>query len=920
MLEQEINNLDAIPFPLIEITTQGQIVATNAAFTSMFQFDVSTNVNINTLFQFTNEQLDFTELVRSGGEITCIALYQKSLVDKCDVQLSIRPQPQNNSLLTVLVEKSPYWYRQYNLKKQALHKIEHSIDRTSTGLWEYDLGSQQAEFSGRFKELVMVPRDHLLTWQEFRSLVFSEDKGVFDAFLNNHIQFNILLSFEFRIVKNGKVHWFQLKGEAIQDQNRARIIMGSLTDCTEIKKTIAKLNDTVESKDIAMKAGNIGTWRAECIDGKRWRWRWDELANQMFMLNKEDIGKINKLLSLLHPEDSPRIIAAIENSLKTGEFFNEHYRVILANGELKYILGKGKVSKNFNGNSYRIDGICIDQTLIYKVQHELELLNNQLEQRVLSRTRLLEKAKEQAEQASQTKTDFLSMMSHELRTPMNAVIGSLDLLSTTELSVESLDLLDTAKTSANNLVFILNDILDINKIEAGKLELEESAFSVSEVIDNIVKVFIPVLSKQNVQLVVIEDPQIPRFVKGDATRVRQILFNILGNAIKFTGGKSHDKGVIKLIARVEESNQLLSHISFVISDNGIGIAKDVQQKLFSPFTQAERSTTRKYGGTGLGLNICGKLTEMMGGEISLKSKLGEGTTFTINLPLWISQETTALEVETLTGTNVAILSMINDDLERVYNWTAYLAEEGASVKLVEFDHVVEHSDEFDVVIILANYQEAIRQQVASLYQQVKNSSNICCAIQRNEIALFREFLPGVKLLPVCPITRVQLIDTVKQIKLSNQTLTLDDLDLSELALSLEETSTESTHLKGGILVVEDNPLNQKLIKKQMKHIGYACDIANNGEEGITQWQNKRYKLILTDCHMPLVDGYDMTKSIRAQEKQKQLKPIPIIAITGAAMTGDEQHCFDSGMNDFVSKPMQMSDLKEVLKKWYKYEQ
>ncbi len=913
MLVQETNALDAMPFPLINITGDGKITAVNSSFKSVFHFDISSATNIKSLFHFIDKTPDFSKILASGQETTCIALYKKSLVEKFNVQLRFNTLAEQPALLMVLIDKAPYWYHQYHKKDQLLKKIEHCIARTSTGLWEYDLVDQKARFSDTFKALVMVPIDQELTWQDFRALVFSEDKGVFDAFFNNHIQFDILLSFEFRIVKDQKVHWFQLKGEAVQQDNIAHFIAGSLTDCTEMKNSIAKLNEAVESKNIAMKAGNIGTWRAECIDNKLWRWDWDELANEMFLLNEEDRGNLEKFLALIHPEDCNRVVNAMRNSLKTGEFFNEHYRVVLANGELKYILGKGKISQNFSGHSYRI---CIDQTLIYKVQYELEQLNNQLEQRVLSRTHLLEKAKEQAELASQTKTDFLSMMSHELRTPMNAVIGSLDLLSTTEQSVESLDLIDTAKTSANNLVFILNDILDINKIEAGKLELEESAFSISEVIDNIVKVFIPVLAKNNIKLVITEDPQIPRFVKGDATRVRQILFNILGNAIKFTGGKSQDQGLIKLIATVEKSDPLISHVSFVISDNGIGIADDVQQKLFSPFTQAERSTTRKYGGTGLGLNICGKLTEMMGGEITLKSQLGKGTTFTINLPLWISQETTALEVETLTATNVAILAIANDDMERVYHWTAYLAEEGATVKLIDFDNVVSHSQDYDVVIILASIEEKTRQQVVTLYQQVKYSSNICCAINRRDMASFRGFLPGIKLIPTYPSTRVQLIEAVKQLKLNNQTLTLDELDFDDLALTLEESSSVNSSLKDGILVVEDNPLNQKLIKKQMKHIGYSCDIANNGEEGIAQWQQNSYNLILTDCHMPLVDGYDMTKNIRAQEKQKQLKPIPIIAITGAAMSGDAQHCFDSGMNDFISKPMQMSDLKEVLKKWY----
>lgn len=921
MLKQKNNFIEDFPFPLLKVRSTGEIYYVSAKFEQ--EFGIFENNIKNQIFEEIitfpdNSKFETNILSAICDKESISALLLKSKECLIDVLLNVSIVDNEAGCYWLLVNRIPSSQSKYQPTSNNFEQFNRAVDGACIGIWEYNLLADTASFSRKFKELVQINANDDLTWQQFKAMIVIEDREVFELFLNNHIHYNMPLNFEFRIIHHGVIRWLQLRGEVFLNNQQEKNIAGSITDCTIIKQTLSALNDAIDSKNMTMKAGGIGTWSAEVNGQGTWLWTWDSLANGMFNLKEEDIGKLEKFAELLHPEDAETVLSSIENSLETGKDLNQSYRSILSNGETKFILSKGKVSRNIDGKICRIDGISIDQTAIYDVQKELEQLNSQLEERVAVRTNLLEQAKEHAENASKIKTDFLSMMSHELRTPMNGVIGSLDLLATTNQTFESLDLIETAKTSANNLVFILNDILDVNKIEAGKLEIEESPFSIQEVIDNIVQALVPTLEKNRLTMEVFEDPRIPCFVKGDVIRVRQVLYNIVGNAIKFTKSSAKKQGNIKIIAKVEEeqSNDFICTVSFTITDTGIGISPDVQQKLFMPFTQAERSTTRKYGGTGLGLAICGKLTEMMGGRIDLQSELGKGSSFSVEFPFWKSQETMALDVESLSGARVALVSIEQSKISLIERWAEYLRVEGADTVLFDNTASLKCTDKFDAIIILIDQYSSQKKIIKDFYQDVEDGSKISFAIERSKIREARSYLPGARLLPIKPLTRAQLIKTVNHIRLNNNTLELDEIDLSNLELDIESPSSGQKKLKEGILVVEDNPLNQKIIAKQMKHLGFACDLANDGKKGIEQWKSKNYKLILTDCHMPNIDGYEMTKSIRQLEKSKKLPPIPVVAVTGAAMTGDSKRCYDAGMSDFISKPVQLTELKEVLNKWY----
>jgi len=918
---------DLTPFPIMVCSKEGTILSVNSSFKDEFKIS-NEMVSGKLAYRFFNLFKDLS--------VTNSSAFIHHLIEKKQFFSTFSVNSQN-ICVNVSINESPLTPEEYWLivnrcgecrakKYQAKHKLErlnHAIKGANIGIWEYSPHSKYCYFSLKFKELIGLDTDIPLNWQHFENMIDPRDQHKLDVYQDAIFEPGTRFRLEFRTQTHGKERWFELSSEAILSKDNYYTHTGSLIDCTEAKETLFALHDAIESKNIALDAGNIGNWRAEIDSDNNWVWDWDSRANNMFALQTDDIGNLEKWAERLHPEDVNRIMAAVDHSLTTGELFDQQYRSILPHGEIIYIHAQGKVGQNRDKQNCRIDGICIDQSPIFKIQAELQRANDELEARVTQRTQEFQQAKVRAERASQAKSEFLSMMSHELRTPMNAVIGSLDLLTLSKQNQESMALIETATTSATNLIYILNDILDINKIESGKMQLEQRDFSITEVIDNVVQVFLPLAHKKRLNLHIYEDPQIPKLLEGDAVKVRQILFNLLGNAIKFTHSVEGKPGEIRLITNISEHNDIIYKISFSIIDNGIGIDKETQKRLFTPFMQAQRSTTRKYGGTGLGLAISGNLTSMMGGEIKLDSTPEQGSTFTVELPFWHSKKNTLQSQSVLTEASIALINLSEDNTSQSII-SKHLKAEGAAVERVEASNSEAALIEakgieatlpcYDVVLLIIPSLSASLEILQILAQSNTDTSNLLLAAPRRDMGKIRQTISQVSILPTRPMTKMQLIASVQNIIENELCLDLDELDVNQPTVKSSMNTISTT--QADVLVVEDNPLNQKLILEQLSTLGYRCDLAEDGVDGIQQWKNINYKLILTDCHMPNLDGYDMTKEIRNLEQEQNKKAIPIVAVTGAAMSGDAEYCYSTGMNDFVSKPILLKDLKKIMDKWY----
>jgi signal transduction histidine kinase/HPt (histidine-containing phosphotransfer) domain-containing protein/FixJ family two-component response regulator len=522
-------------------------------------------------------------------------------------------------------------------------------------------------------------------------------------------------------------------------------------------------------------------------------------------------------------------------------------------------------------------------------------------------------ARDAAESAGEAKAAFLATMSHEIRTPMNGVIGMIDLLQQTKLTTDQSEMVNTVRTSAYALLTIINDILDFSKIEAGKLDLESIPISIVDTLENVAETMSVNARNKNIWLRVYVDPKIPEAVLGDQVRLRQILFNLGGNAVKFT-----EKGGVLIRADLlESSTEDEAKIRIQIIDSGIGLTEKGKAGLFQAFTQAESSTTRRFGGTGLGLTICQRLVEMMESEIEVESVYGEGSTFSVTLTLPIAHgHSLGHEDFDLNGLNV--VCMVNNELI-----LKYLKFYGASVSsLNSVDEIpalvsklASESDATNIVYIGTQLIADDRFSVIKKIQSISETANTRFVIgTRDRDINARDELENTVYVETSPLKRTSFIRSIAiaagraspDVNYNRS----DILDVVKVAPSIEEAEAAGQL----ILLAEDNLTNQKVILRQLHNLGYAAEITNDGKEALEALEKKPYAILLTDCHMPNLDGFGLTEAVRQREVGTG-KRLPIVAITASALKAEVDHCFEVGMDDFLSKPVEIPKLQAALKKW-----
>ncbi|NNE91927.1 MAG: response regulator [Verrucomicrobiales bacterium] len=678
----------------------------------------------------------------------------------------------------------------------------------------------------------------------------------------------------------------------IRTEKGIRVLTG-IIDLTERKRAEKELKLLSNRLVLATEAGGIGIWDYEIIENIL---VWDEQMYQLYGITPELFsGAYEAWEEGLHPDDLERERQKLEKAIRGEAEFNTEFRVIWpGDGSVHHIKAHAVVLHDKAGKAVRMIGTNWDITDRKQAEEELHA------------------AKQNAEAANEAKSDFLANMSHEIRTPMNGIIGMTELLLGTKLSKEQQEYLHLVKQSADALLAVINDILDFSKIEAGKLELDHHEFDLRDSIGDTLQTLGFRAAEKGLELVYQVQSNVPDCLVGDLGRLRQVIVNLTGNALKFT-----EKGEVFIDVQLDSLTRDYASLHFLVKDTGIGIPPDKQKGIFESFTQAESSTTRTYGGTGLGLTISRQLVELMRGRMWVESVPGEGSTFHFTALFGLGTETpygARTAPETLNSLPILIVDD-NSTNRRILkdmltNWemsptTATGGEE--ALKKLEDAATSQHPFELILLDVMMPEMDGpeVARRIAETYgkkaPKILVLSSAGHPIPKSELSKL-----GIERVLTKPLKQSDLLDAITRLF---GAATRDAPGASEANRSKPDDVPSMR-----VLVAEDGRVNQIVAINLLETRGHFVTVANNGREAFELFENEEFDAILMDVQMPEMDGYQATGAIRKSESGSD-SHIPIIAMTANAMKGDRESCIEAGMDDYVSKPVRSDELFSVLESY-----
>ena len=780
-----------------------------------------------------------------------------------------------------------------NDEKVMIEKLRESAQRMELaekvagfGIYEMDPTGTRITFSPGWAALIGLPEGStFIDSREARELIHPQDRELVKeasrrAYSTGEAQF------EFRVLlPDGTVRWQRDYVQVRETDGKSPCLIGASIDVTKERKILDRLRESVERLRLAEEVAGFGIWEVDL------RANTMTLSEGMLPLNGfpkgsplhytlEEFGRISDR------EHIAAVMSAGQTAIVSRTPFQIETQSISPTGSVVYRRIQGR--PEFDGDRpVRIVGATMDVT------REKEILAS------------LQQAREKAEAAAHAKSDFVANMSHEIRTPMNGVIGMADLLLDTDLAPEQRDYAETIRTSGDALMTIINDILDFSKVEAGKLAIQAFPFDLRILFEEVSEMLAPAAHAKGLDLVVRYPAGVPARFVGDPNRIRQVVTNLVGNAVKFTHA-----GHVLIAAECLAEDPTSTQIKVSVTDTGIGIPAEKFNALFDAFTQADTSTTRRYGGTGLGLAISKKLVDLMGGSIDVESQVNHGSTFWFSLPLPVDGARQADLAPDLAGLKILIVEAGEMSRrvhqEQVSMWgmrATGCTEAGEALKAIRAARSA--GDPYDFVMA---------------DRQMPELDHACPFILLTSVgqehATRDAGLAGVDACLVQPVRYAKLKKTLLALRAAQsdgstlvETSPLESLRRSISALLGDELGAHGPR----VLVVEDNAVNQKVAVTQLAKFGIQADVAANGREGVEMLRRMSYDLVFMDCQMPEMNGYDATSQIRRLDGPN--RSVPVVAMTAEALNGCRDRCLAAGMNDYITKPVSMEELIRMLKAW-----
>ena len=803
--------------------------------------------------------------------------------------------------------------RVYRAESQAFHasqKLKESEERyrlvlegVNDGIWDWDLSKNDVYWNDRLLEIIGLSRDRFgSTMDALYNRLHPEDKNgivrAIDAHLEQEIDYNV----EFRLLhSSGTYRYCTSQGKAQRNsEGKALRMAGMISDITDrkqaenaVERERQQLKQIVTCVPVAM--AMFDTQMRYIANSRKW----------LTQFNFEWQSLINLSHYELFPDMPNRWKVMYQKALKGDVVSVSEDAWERADGSVMYLRW---AAHPWHDPDDQIGGIVM----------------------VADKINELVEARETALEVSRVKSQFLANMSHEIRTPMNGVLGMAQLLLRTPLEPKQRQSAQTIYRSAEHLLSVINDILDFSKIEAGEMRVEKADFDLDSCIESVIEMVAPLAEEKGIELNILVDSSVSRKLVGDAGRLKQILLNLTGNAIKFT-----DRGQVFVHITVKRGDRLADDkqspkLLFSVRDTGIGISPEGQTKLFQSFSQVDGSPTRMYGGTGLGLAICKQLVEMMGGAIGVRSFLGNGSTFWFAVPLekQLQSESRATK---LAGKKLLVVSA--SALRRAavrslaQSWGARCDEaETPAAALTWLQNtqgaISGHSGEgekfCDAVLVDLQMPDFDAEEFGLKVRSIQGVGWLIAMTALREQpkaeALCSVGFSGYLIEPVRPSRLLEALLT--SVKETGDFKGLEAANNCKLPSVNFQSVTPNSPSSLKILLAEDHPINQQVIVEQLAALGYHADCAANGQEALDLLAEKGYNLVLMDCQMPILDGYETTQKLREREKrEKGDRHIFVIALTAHAMPGEREKCLAAGMDDYLSKPVDLDALAVVLKKY-----